>query len=81
MKHIKEEFGVMVMKNGKAWGCTYEDGRSTEYGWMNPADAPIHDPKYCTSTISVTYPNSPYIKELETATLEAVGRVTTVEVL
>jgi len=81
MKHIKEEFGVMVMKNGKAWGQTYADGHSTEYGWMNPTDAPVRNPKYCTLPTDVVHENSHYIKELQTATVEAVVRVTTVEVV
>lgn len=44
---MKIETGVMVMKDGKAWGIIYEDGRSTSYGWMAPENAPIHDPEFC----------------------------------
>jgi len=77
----KTETGVMVMKDGKAWGTTYEDGYSTSYGWMNPSDAPIHDPKYCTETTDVTYENSPHIKELRTGKLVMVERKTTVVII
>ena len=30
----KTEYGVMVMKDGKAWGIIHEDGHSTSYGWV-----------------------------------------------
>ena len=77
---MKLESGVMVMKNGKAWGKTYEDGYVTSYGWMAPEDAPIHNPKFCKRPIDVTYPDSPYLKELKTGTLVSVRRYTFVEV-
>lgn len=52
---MKIERGVMVIKNGRAWGKVYEDGRSTEYGWMCLEDAPIRDPKYCHKPQDVTH--------------------------
>lgn len=76
---MKVETGVMVMKDGKAWGAVYEDGRSTVYGWIEPERAPIHDPKFCKHPTSVTWQNSPYIKELKGATVVHVTRKTTVE--
>lgn len=75
------EKGVMVMKNGKAWGIEYEDGHSTAYGWVHPTIAPIRDPKYCKKTTDVTYRGSPYIEELETAQLVMVERKTTVRLI
>ena len=75
------EKGVMVMKDGKAWGKIYEDGPSTSYGWMEPDRAPIHDPKYCTKTTDVTYEDSHYTNELRTGELVAVERVTTVTIV
>lgn len=69
------------MKNGKAWGCVYEDGHSTSYGWMDPESAPIHDPKFCTKPTDVTYAGSHYISELSTAKLVMVERTTTVTIL
>ena len=82
MKHdIKEQTGVMVMKDGLAWGQTYSDGHSTSYGCMNPCYAPIHDPKYCTKTTDVTYENSHYIEELEKGKLVKVVKTTTVKIL
>lgn len=71
---MKIERGVMVMKNGKAWGIIYEDGHSTSYGWMPPEDAPMHDPKYCKKPTDVTHGKSHYVEELATATLEFVER-------
>lgn len=72
--------GVMVMKNGKAWGITYQDGRETSYGWMAPAEAPIYNPEYCKRSADVTYRGSPYINELSSAELVIVERTTTVRI-
>lgn len=77
---MKIERGVMVMKDGKAWGCTYEDGQITTFGWMDPEDAPIHNPRYCKKPTDVTYKTSPDIKELRTAKVVHVKRVITVEI-
>jgi hypothetical protein len=76
---MKEESGVMVMKDGKAWGVTYEDGQSTSYGWIEPESAPIHNPKFCKKTTDVTYRGSYLIDELKTGKLVKVKRITTIE--
>ena len=80
---IEKQTGVMVMKDGLAWGITYEDGYSTSYGWLNPADkkAEIHNPKFCKKTTDVTYKGSYLIDELKTGKLVAVERTTTVKIL
>jgi hypothetical protein len=78
---VKTERGVMVMKNGRAWGQTHADGHSTSYGWMDAASAPIHDPAYCKSPTDVTYAGSPDSKELETGSLVPVVRTITVELV
>jgi len=77
----KVESGVMIMKDGKGWGITREDGHSTSYGWMDAEDAPIHDPKYCTKTTDVTYKDSYLIPELLTGELVFVERTTTIEMV
>lgn len=77
---MKVETGVMVMKGGKAWGITYKDGQSTSYGWMDPEDAPIHDPEYCKKPTDVTYSGSYLINELKTGKLVKVKRTTMVEI-
>ncbi len=41
------EKGVMIMKDGKAWGVTYSDGHCTCHGWVEPENGKIHDPDYC----------------------------------
>lgn len=78
---MRIETGVMVMKDGKAWGVSYEDGHSTSYGWVAPENAPIHDPWYCSRPEAVTYPGSPYVAELRTGTLVNVERRTEVVVI
>jgi hypothetical protein len=74
------EEGVMVVKDGQAWGVVYQDGHSTEHGWMNMVDAPIYGslnkPTDVTWSGSSDRPN-PSIKELEKGTLVKVKRVTT----
>ena len=75
---MKIEKGVMIMKDGKAWGITYEDGRSTCYGWMAPEDAPIHNPEFCKKPEDVTYKGSYLIPELRTGRLVFVERRTEV---
>jgi hypothetical protein len=75
----KIETGVIVMKNDKAWGIIYEDGRCTEYGWTDPINAIIHDPKFCKEPKDVTYKNSPYFKDLLGAQLIKVRRITEIK--
>ena len=79
----KIERGVMVMKDGKAWGITYKTGRETEYGWLNPADekAMIYNPDNCKDPTYAGAHGSYYDKELLTAKLVTVERKTTVSVL
>jgi hypothetical protein len=69
----------MVMKNGKAWGETYADGRCTSYGWIDPENAPIYNS--LNKTTDVTYQGSPYIAELSTAKIVHVERRTEVIIL
>jgi len=75
------ETGVMIMKDGKAWGVAFQDGHSTSYSFIDPTRADIHDPKYCKKPTDATYRNSPYIKQLETAELVTVERKTTVRIV
>jgi len=77
----KIESGVMVMKDGKGWGITYEDGHSTSYGWMDAEDAPIHNPKYCKKPTDVTWEGSYLVEELKTGELVAVERTTTIKIV
>jgi len=77
----KIEKGVMIMKDGKAWGETYADGHSTSYGWMDAESAPIHDPKFCKKVTDVTYAGSYLIPELKKGKLVEVERVTTVKII
>lgn len=77
----KNERGVMVMKNGRAWGMTYSDGQCTCFGWMEPVIAPIHNPKFCTKPTDVLSGNSPYATELIGAELVKVERTTTIKVV
>lgn len=75
---MKIETGVMVMKGGLAWGKLDEDGQSTQWGWIPPEIAPIHDPTYCKKPEDVTYRGSRYVEELRTGKLVRVERRTEV---
>ena len=75
---MKIETGVMVIKNGKAWGPVLRDGHSTAYGWIAAEDAPIHDPRFCKRPEDVTYRDSPWVSELRTGVLVHVERRTEV---
>ena len=66
--------GVIVMKNNKAWGEVYSDGRSTSYGWVNPTNVELNNSLYCTKPTDLTYTGSPYEAELSTAELLKVER-------
>lgn len=81
---MKIEEGVMVMKNGKAWGEWSDNsgpGSSSGGCWMEPENASIRDPRYCKRPTDVVWEGSPDRRELETAKLCKVRRTTTVEVL
>jgi hypothetical protein len=75
---VKIEKGVMIMKGGLAWGVEYQDGQSRAHGWINPADAPMRDPRYCTVPTDATYKGSPDEAELATGKIVAVERRTEV---
>lgn len=78
----KVESGVMVMKDGKAWGIEYEDGQCTSYNWIDPVDADIHNPEFCTKTTDVTSHHHPdYIEKLKTGKLVKVTRTIAVKVV
>ena len=75
---MKIEKGVMIVKDGKAWGKVHEDGQMVIYGWVEIESAPIHDPEHCKIPSDATYPGSPYIDELMTGKIVSVERVTNV---
>ncbi len=78
---MTEVTGVMIMKNGKAWGVAYQDGHSTSYGWIEPEHAPIHNPKYINNPEDVTCKGSSYVLELKTDEIVKVKRTTILEII
>jgi len=77
---MKTERGVMLMKNGLAWGIIHDDGRSTSYGWMAPEEAPIHNPEFCKRPSDVTYKGDYNMGEIKKGRLVRVVRTITVKV-
>ncbi len=82
---MKIERGVMIFNNeGKAWGVTYDGdghGEGTAYGWTNPEDAKLYDPRFMENPTHATYNGSQYEAELSNGWLCAIKRTTTVEPL
>lgn len=78
---MKIEQGVMVMKEGKAWGVAYDDHQARAYGWIDLEEAEIHDPRFCKKPTDVTYTGSPHVEELKTAKVVHVIRKTTVVII
>lgn len=75
---MKIETGVMVVKDGKAWGVICDDGHSIAHGWIAPEDAEIHDPEFCKLPEDVTWAGRHYVAELRTGKLVHVERCTEV---
>jgi hypothetical protein len=72
------ESGVMIMKDGKAWGVAYSDGQTTAYGWVTPEQATIHDPKHLVKPTDATWQGSGYADELRKGKIVHVERRTQV---
>jgi hypothetical protein len=82
-KSNKSKNGVMVMKDGLAWGVTYQDGRETNYGWMSPEEAELSDPKRVKVPTDLMPHSTQYHEELLTGTVVNVKytRTITVEIV
>ena len=70
------EKGVMVMKDGKAWGTIYDEGPYAAYGWVDPDSAPIHNEKYIHQPSDILRERSPYEAEVNTGEIVRVERRT-----
>ena len=84
-KYENTEEGVMIMKDGLAWGETYADGHSTSYGWMEPTAKKVNFTckeyaKFLNSPTDATYAGSHYTRELSTGKIVKVKRTVIVEV-
>ncbi len=75
---MKVEVGVMVVRDGKAWGISYEDGQITSYDWVALEDATIYDPQFCKKPEDVMYSSSMQMSELQTGRVVCVERRTEV---
>lgn len=80
---MKIEKGVMIIKDGKAWGIEYADGHSTSYGWVDIESYDVHvrDPRYCRKIEDATYENSPYLDEMKKGKLMHVEKRIEVTIL
>lgn len=78
---MKIERGVMVMKDGKAWGINQDAYHSISYGWVAPEDALIHSPRFCKEPSDATPGHSYGTNEIETGKLVFVERRTEVIIM
>jgi len=81
VKYIKEETGVMLVKDGKAWQETYDDGRSKEFGFGDIHNAELRDQRYVMLPLDFTWPGSHYVKEVCKGDVVKVKRTVIIEVL
>lgn len=67
MVYTGEEYGVMAMKDGKAWGIVYRNGCHVGHGWVNPAEegAKLSDPEFCLRPEDMARKGSPEAIELD----------------
>jgi hypothetical protein len=84
MKYEHTEEGVMIMKDGLAWGETYADGRETNYGWMDPTAKTVRfthksRAEFLQHPTDATWTGSHYTRELSTGKIVKVKRTVTVE--
>lgn len=77
---MRVETGVMLVKGGKAWQVVYKDGHSTTYGWGELETGDIRKAEYCKKPSDMVWAGSPDLPEMNTGTLVAVTRLTSVEV-
>jgi|HubBroStandDraft_5_1064220.scaffolds.fasta_scaffold328138_2 hypothetical protein len=61
--------GVVARLGDKYWGCQYEDGHSTEYGFGPVENAKVSSPKYCQAPEDMTYREDYQRAELAKAVL------------
>lgn len=81
MIYTKITDGVMVMKDGKAWGVEYEDHNATAYGWVHPLKAFIRNPEICTNQTDFDMRRGSYTNELKTGKLVKIKETIILEIL
>jgi hypothetical protein len=75
---MKIETGVMIMKDGKGWGLSFEDGHCTCYGWVDVESADIHNPEFLKRPEDATWKGSHEVAELRKGVIVPVQRLTKV---
>ena len=73
------EIGVVVEFEGRFWGCVWEDGQSTEYGWVDIKRADLSDPKYTKQPSDKLHEGSWLLKKINKGTLRKIRRTTSYE--
>lgn len=73
------EHGLMLMKDGMAWGIMYEDPYSVVEGFTDPVDGYLYDPEKVEYIGQITNENSADREEMMTGRLRPVKRITKVK--
>ena len=76
----KIERGVMVMKNGKAWGTVPSDWGHSPDGWVAPVHGHLCNPKFVRTPSDILSPHSLSKEECDSGKLVPVERITRVAV-
>ena len=74
------EFGMMIMKNCKAWGTVDTDGSAIITGWVDPCIAYFYDLEYV-KKITDIIPKGDNTKEILTGKMVRVKRTTKIEIV
>ncbi|RLI66348.1 MAG: hypothetical protein DRO67_01190 [Candidatus Asgardarchaeum californiense] len=79
--YTRTETGVMVIKDGAAWGIVYKDGQVAQYGWLHPSDknVEIYKRSSCRVPTDVLLHNSPCKEEMSCAVVVPVKRTINIE--
>lgn len=78
---MKIETGVMVIKDKKAWGKIYQDGRVVTEGWTALEDGTIKDAQFYHKPEDFIYSGDPRVEEIKKGKVVVVRRKTNVDVL
>lgn len=74
------EFGMMIMKDEKAWGTIDVDGSATITGWVNPCVAYFYDSEYVEKITDIV-PKGDNTEEILTGKMVRVKRTTKIEIV
>jgi len=73
------EHGLMLIKDGKAWGIIYGDPYGVVEGFTNPIDGYLYNSERVTKISDITNEHDRNLPEMYTGRLRPVKRITKVK--